>query len=73
MAAAAVLLSIASFFAIVIGTWAGAGADGGFGTGVWPAIFVLPLIGLPIAMLLIIGLVVRVAVRRSRADKDAGK
>lgn len=71
--AATILLSIVAFFAIIIGTAVGAGADNGFSQGVWPTVFLLPLIGLPIGFLLIVGLLVLSGVRRSRAAKGAGQ
>ena len=63
--AATILLSIVAFFAIIIGTAVGAGADNGFSQGVWPTVFLLPLIGLPIGFLLIVGLLVLSGVRRT--------
>jgi uncharacterized paraquat-inducible protein A len=67
MVVAIVVLSVASFIAVMIGS--GAGVD--FESGVWPTIVILPLIGLPIAFLLIIALLVSNMVRRRRAGGDA--
>lgn len=73
MIAAAIVLSILAFLAIIIGTSLGAGAAGGFSQGIWPTVFVLPLIGLPLGLVLIIVLLVASAVRRGRAVKGAGE
>jgi hypothetical protein len=66
MVAGVVGLSILAFVAVIIGTAAGAGADDGFSRGVWPAVIWLPYFGLPLGIILIIGLVVASALRRSR-------
>jgi hypothetical protein len=72
MVASAVGLSIISFLAIIIGTAAGlAAAD--FSGGVWPIVFVLPLIGLPIGLVLMITLIIVSGLRRGREAKDARK
>ncbi len=73
MIAATILLSIAAFFAIVIGTWMGAGTDNGFGRGIWPTIFVLPAIGLPLGFILLIVLLVLNGLRRAREARASGK
>lgn len=76
MVAAMILLSIAAFFAIVIATWVGAGINNGFGRGIWPTVFVLPAIGLPLGFILLIVLLVLNGLRRSRearADRASGK
>jgi hypothetical protein len=70
MVAGVVGLSILAFVAIIIGTAAGAGNDGGFGRGLWPVVFWLPYVGLPLGVLLIIGLVVTSAIRRSREARE---
>lgn len=67
MVAAVILISLASFVALIIAT--GTGID--FATGVWPVVIIMPLIGLPIGFVLIITLLVVSAVRRGRAAKDA--
>ncbi|HEV7951063.1 MAG TPA: hypothetical protein VGP24_14965 [Glaciihabitans sp.] len=69
MVAATILMSIAAFLAIVIGTWAGAGADNGFGQGIWPVIFVLPMVGLPIGLVLILSLLIVNIRRRAREQR----
>ena len=62
-----VVLSLVCFFAVVIGTAAGAGADDGFSRGAWPAVFLVPYIGLPLAFLLIVVVLVLSGIRRRRA------
>lgn len=60
--------AIVSFFAIMIGTATGMGqAD--FGSGVWPFVTLIPLIGLPLAFILIIVLLIMSFVRRARANR----
>ncbi|MGR0220943.1 hypothetical protein [Agromyces sp. ZXT2-6] len=69
MVAATVGLSILAFFAVMIGTLAGVGADDGFSQGIWPFVLVLPMIGLPIGFLLLIALLIVNGVRRSRESR----
>jgi ABC-type antimicrobial peptide transport system permease subunit len=57
--------------AILIGTAVGGFAQQGSGEGLWPAVFVFPLIALPIAFVLIIVLIVVVGRQRSKAAKAA--
>lgn len=71
MVAAIIVMSLASFVALIIGTAVGVEREE-FSTGIWPAVTVLPLIGLPIGFVLIIVLLIVSAVRRGRAAKDAG-
>jgi len=71
MVAGIIVLSLASFIALIAATGAGLGRDD-FAQGVWPAVTILPLIGLPTGFVLIIVLLVVSAVRRGRASKDAG-
>lgn len=71
MVAGIIVLSLAAFIALIIATGMGLGRDD-FTSGIWPAVTVLPLIGLPIGFVLIIVLLVVSAVRRGRAAKDAG-
>lgn len=68
MVAAAIGLSIICFVAVIIGTAAGV-RD--FSGGVWPLAIVLPSIGLPLGLVLLIAVIVISGVRRSRAAKDA--
>lgn len=70
MVAGVIGASILAFIAIMIGTVAGVGANDGFSQGVWPFVFMFPLIGLPIGFLLIIGLMVISSLRRSRAARE---
>jgi hypothetical protein len=70
MVAASVGLSIIAFFAVMIGTFAGVGADDGFSQGIWPYVLVLPMIGLPIGFLLLIALLIVNGVRRSRESRQ---
>ena len=42
-------------------------------SGLWPTVVVLPLIGLPIALLLIVVFLVITTVRRRRLAQDAGR
>jgi len=62
-------LSILAFLAVMIATFAGAGADDGFSQGIWPFILTLPLFGLPAAFLLLIALLIVNGVRRARASR----
>lgn len=71
MVAGIIVLSLASFIAVIIGTASGL-EHGDFAVGIWPAVTILPLIGLPIGFVLIIMLLVVSAVRRGRAARDAG-
>lgn len=71
MVAGIIVLSLASFVAVIIATASGLDARS-FSSGIWPMITVLPLIGLPIGFVLIITLLVVSAVRRGRAARDAG-
>jgi len=69
MVASAIGLSIIAIIAVIAGT--GFGVKD-FDEGIWPVLIVLPSIGLPIGVLLLIALVIVIAVRKSRAAKDAG-
>ncbi|TFB70573.1 hypothetical protein E3O06_14010 [Cryobacterium glaciale] len=66
MVASVVGLSILAFLAVIIATAMGVGDNDGFSRGIWPPIFILPLYGLPIGFVLIVGLMISVGVRRSR-------
>lgn len=70
MVASAIGLSIISFLAIIIAT--GAGLKD-FGTPPWPTIVILPAIGLPIGLVLMIALIVVSGLRRGREARDASK
>jgi hypothetical protein len=60
------VITIGAFIALFI-------AAGRAHGGVWPSIELLPLIALPTALILMIVLVVRTAIRRGRDARDAGK
>ncbi|MFK4730887.1 hypothetical protein ROT00_14455 [Agromyces mediolanus] len=66
MVAGSVGLSVLCIFAVLIATAAGAGADDGFSRGVWPVVFFVPVVGLPLGFLLLVVLLIVNAVRRSR-------
>lgn len=68
-----VVLSLVCFFAVVVGTAAGAGADDGFSRGIWPAVFLVPYIGLPLAFVLIVVVLVLNGIRRRRAAAGGGR
>mgnify|MGYP006863218784 FL=1 len=63
-------LSFLSFFAIIIGTWRGMQRED-FAEGLWPAINVVPLLGLPAGFVLIITLLVVSTRRRRQAGGHA--
>lgn len=67
MIVSVVAISLACFVATMVGTF----TDAEFGEGIWPAVFILPGIGLPIAFVLIIVLLVVSIVRRRREAGDA--
>jgi uncharacterized membrane protein len=71
IAAALVVLSLICIAAVLIGSAAGAMPQQGSGEGVWPAVFVLPLIAFPIAFVLIIVVIIIGARQRSAAAKAA--
>ncbi|NRD26904.1 hypothetical protein [Frigoribacterium sp. VKM Ac-2836] len=66
MILAIVVVSVLAFFTRLVGTAAGV-TD--FTAGVWPALTILPLIGLPIAFAMLLAFVVASAVRRSRDSR----
>jgi uncharacterized membrane protein len=59
-------LSVLAIFAIILGTAMGAGFDNGFSQGIWPTVFLLPVIALPIGILMMIVLMVTTMRRRAR-------
>ena len=73
MVASAIGLSIICFLAVIIGSAAGAREEQLAGAGIWTLVGVLPLIGLPIAAVLLVALIVISGIRRGREAKDAGK
>ncbi|HEV7183420.1 MAG TPA: hypothetical protein VGN33_02905 [Leifsonia sp.] len=68
--AALVVVSLLCIAAILIGTAMGGFAQQGAGQGIWPTVFVLPLIALPIAFVLMIALFITTARQRSKAAKN---
>jgi TRAP-type C4-dicarboxylate transport system permease small subunit len=60
-----VSLSVLAFFAIIMGTWQGM-ESAAFSSGIWPAVTMTPLFGLPVGFVLIIVLLV-LSTRRRRA------
>lgn len=70
MIAAIIGLSILAFLAVIIGTAVHLDAKA-FSTGVWPVIYTLPEIGLPIGFVLIIVLLILSTRRRARETKAA--
>ena len=70
MVASAIGLSIIAFLAVIIGTSTGV-TD--FSGGVWPVAIVLPAIGLPIGLVLMIALIIVSGLRRGREARDASK
>jgi uncharacterized membrane protein len=73
MVIATVGLSILAILGIILGTALGAGSDNGFGQGMWPTIFVLPIIALPIGFVLMMVLIVISGRRRAREAKGTGR
>lgn len=70
MVAATVGLSIACFVAVIIATASGV-RD--FDGPPWPTILILPGIGLPLGLALMIVLIVISGIRRGRETRDASK
>lgn len=70
MVAAAVGLSVLCFLAVILAPLFGLSKDQ-FSQPPWPTIIVLPGIGLPIGLILMIALIVVSGVRRGREAKDA--
>lgn len=70
MVASAIGLSILCFVAVIIATAAGVK---NFGTPPWPTVIVLPTIGLPIGLVLVIALIIVSGLRRGREARDAAK
>lgn len=69
MVAGLVLLSIAAFFAIIIGTFAGVDD---LTQGIWPLVYLTVYLALPVAVLLVIALVIvsaRIRVRNAASAR----
>jgi H+/Cl- antiporter ClcA len=60
-----IVVTVIAFFAIVLGQIVGPDA-GGFDSGIWPAVFLTPLIALPAALLVLLTLIALIARRRAR-------
>ena len=69
MLASAIGLSVLAIIAILAGNGLGV-RD--FDEGIWPIVIVLPNIGFPIGIILLVVLVIVSARRKSRAARDAG-
>jgi hypothetical protein len=69
MLASAIGLSVLAIIAILAGTGLGV-RD--FDEGIWPVIIILPNIGFPLGIILLIVLVLVSARRKSRVARDAG-
>lgn len=69
MIVAIVVLALVCFVAVIVATSAGVGADDGFSHGIWPAVFFVPYLGLPLAFVLVVVVLVSNGMRRSRAAK----
>ena len=68
MIAGIIGVSILCFFAVMIGTWLGAGAAQQSGSGIWTLVIMFPEFGLPIGMVLLFTLMIVSIVRRRRAS-----
>ncbi|MCI2959573.1 hypothetical protein MN032_17960 [Agromyces atrinae] len=69
MVAATVGLSVLAIIASLIGQLAGLTRDG-MTEGIWPAVIMLPLIGLPIGFVLLVALLITNGVRRARQARQ---
>ena len=69
MLASAIGLSILAIIAILVGTGVGV-RD--FDEGIWPVVIMLPNVGFPIGIILLVALVLVSARRKSRSARDAG-
>jgi uncharacterized membrane protein len=71
IAAALVVVSLVCIAAILIGSAVGGMPQQGSGEGLWPTVFLFPLVAFPIAFVLIIVIIIAGARQRSRAAKEA--
>lgn len=69
--AALVVVSLVCIAAILIGSAVGGMPEQGSGQGLWPTVFLFPLVALPIAFVLLITLIIVTGRQRSRAAKPA--
>lgn len=67
MAVGTIALAIVCIAAVLIGTASGAGVNNGFSSGIWPTVFIMPMIALPLGLILFIALFIVNTVRRSKA------
>ncbi len=70
--AALVIVSLVCIAAILVGTAVGGFAQQGSGEGLWPTVFLFPLVALPVAFVLLIVLIVLTGRERRRAAKAGG-
>ncbi len=63
-----VVVSVVCFFVILIANAAGVTGEQ-FGTGLWPIVSWVPMIGLPVGFLLMLTLIIMTMVRKGRAAK----
>jgi hypothetical protein len=70
MIASAIGLSIICFIVVIAATAAGVK---NFGTPPWPTVIILPAIGLPIGLALMIALIIVSGLRRGREARNASK
>jgi Ni/Fe-hydrogenase subunit HybB-like protein len=66
-----VVVALASFVAVIVGTAMGAGTEDGFSRGLWPFVLMLPLFTLPSAMLLTIALLIISNVSRRSGNRTS--
>ncbi len=57
----------------IVATFVGRASGVNFSTGVWPAVALLPLIGLPLTLVGLLAFIITTSVRRSRLARDAGE
>ena len=69
--AALVVVSLVCIAAILVGSALGGMPQQGSGQGLWPAVFLFPLIAFPIAFVLVITLIIVNGRQRSRDAKAA--
>ncbi len=70
MVASAIGLSIVSFLAVIIASGVGVTGEQ-FSQPPWPTIIVLPVIGLPVGVIVLVALLIVSALRRGREARDA--
>ncbi len=67
MLIALIAISLICFVAVIAGTSLGVGNNDGFSHGIWPTVFMVPYLGLPLAFLMLVGLLISNGIRRQRA------